>query len=158
MKDIVSGMLHSLLMFNKIHHKNTNTIIEGKSFCKSFHRIGGLSALMRAPVMTASASPATEWGLINPIFVRRPLIRTNIFYVVRPKSAVTVFVNLWFLPANYILKENFIWISELTEYMLKSSTNPPNSDILLSKGNCATNIPVSKWPSLNPTSVCFMPA
>lgn len=48
--------------------------------------------------LTASASPATErdvmslLGLINPIFVRRSLNRTNIFYVVRPKSAVTVSV------------------------------------------------------------------
>ena len=97
----LSGMLHSLLMFNKNHHKNT--IITGKSFLKSFHWIGGLRALTRARDDSASALPATErdvmslLGLISPIFVRRPLNRTNIFYVVRVQAQIlNKFPKQWY--------------------------------------------------------------
>ena len=81
------------------------TQFRGIPFRKSFHRIGGLRALTRAPVMTltASALPATEHNIASslalkdPVFVRRPLNRTNIFYTVKVKSAVMVNISLQLL-------------------------------------------------------------
>jgi len=64
----------------------------------AFDKIGGLRALTKVPFMclTASAPPHIESeivesvGLINPVFVKNPINRANIYYCVLKKSSMTV--------------------------------------------------------------------
>ena len=63
----------------------------------AFDKIGGLRVLTKVPFMclTASAPPYIESeivesvGLINPVFVKNPINRANIYYVLK-KSSMTV--------------------------------------------------------------------
>ena len=73
-------------------------LYRGPDFRRAFHKIGGLRALIKVPFMclTASASPQIESeivgsvGLINPISVKNPINRSNIYYCVVKKSSMTV--------------------------------------------------------------------
>ena len=74
------------------------TLHRGPDFRRAFHKIGGLRALTKVPFMclTASASPEIESEivdsvrLINPVFVKNPINRANIYYCVVKKSSMTV--------------------------------------------------------------------
>ena len=70
----------------------------GPSFRKAFHKLGALKSLTKAPIMalSASAPPSFEMdifstlALSDPVLVKMPLNRSNIFLSVGKKSSIKV--------------------------------------------------------------------
>ena len=128
------------------------THFRGPEFRKAFKRIGGLRALTKVPFMclTASAPPAIEAeilesvGLHDPVVIRQPINRPNIFYVILKKSGLSVsYFDItyhsfdWF---NYQLffAERSQWASFTTSIRPKEFSK--NTFILQNKKRCCKSV------------------